>query len=213
MGKRIFVTGNGTDVGKTLVCAALCQALDADYWKPVQAGSLENTDSHVVASLVSDPDFVAHPEAYALKGFMSPHAASELEGYTIDLSSIVVPQSVRPLVIEGAGGVLSPLSRKKLVADLIVELQAGVVFVSHNYLGSINHTLLSLEALKLREIDILGIVFNGARTPSSEEMILGYSGLRYLGHLEQLSEFKRDSLRQAATGLNLGALNEYLGAR
>jgi dethiobiotin synthetase len=177
--KDLFVTGIGTDI-KTVVSAILTEALQADYWKPVQAGSLEKTDTQQVKSLVSNTKTFFHPEAYLLEAPMSPHAAAALAGIRIDLAGIRLPQTSNRLVVEGAGGLLVPLNGEHLVADLIQHLQLPVVVVSSHYLGSINHTLLTLEALRSRQIPVLGIVFNGAPNPASEACILQYSGLRKL---------------------------------
>ena len=175
--RDIFVTGIGTDIGKTVVSAILTEALQADYWKPVQSGSVEMTDSRKVQSLVSNPRSVFHPEAYLLQAPLSPHAAAALEGKTIDLAGIRLPRTQNRLVVEGAGGLFVPLNHEHLIVDLIRHLQLPVVVVSANYLGSINHTLLTLEALRSRRIPVAGIIFNGEPNPASEEFILKYSGV------------------------------------
>jgi dethiobiotin synthetase len=175
--KDIFVTGIGTDIGKTVVSAILTEALQADYWKPVQAGSLEMTDSQRVKSLVSNNRTVFHPEAYLLEAPMSPHAAAALAGQEITLDSIRLPQTPNRLVVEGAGGLLVPLNGRHLVVDLIQHLQLPVVVVVAHYLGSINHTLLTLEALRNRSIPVRGLIFNGAPNLDSEAYILAYSGI------------------------------------
>lgn len=178
--KDLFVTGIGTDIGKTVVSAILTEALQADYWKPVQSGSLEQTDSQRVKSLISNEKSVFHPEAYLLEAPLSPHAAAALEGRRIDLGAIRLPQTRNRLVVEGAGGLFVPLNGEHLVVDLIRHLQLPVVVVSSNYLGSINHTLLTLEALRSRHIPVAGLIFNGEPTPASEDFILKYSGFRKL---------------------------------
>jgi dethiobiotin synthetase len=175
--KDIFVTGIGTDIGKTLVSAILTEALEADYWKPVQSGSTELTDSQKVKSLLTNTRTVFHPEAYLLEAPLSPHAAAALEGKEIDLARICRPQTANRLVVEGAGGLFVPLNQQHLIVDLIQHLQLPVVVVSAHYLGSINHTLLTLEALRSRQIPVLGLIFNGEPNPASEEFILRYSGL------------------------------------
>lgn len=176
-----FVTGTSTDVGKTLVSAILVEALGADYWKPIQAGDLDRSDSHRVASLVG-PGRVIHPSSYALNTPMSPHAAAALDGIYIDLGEIVPPRTENPLVIEGAGGLLVPLNDRDTIFDLI-QPGYGVVLVSRHYLGSINHTLLSLEKLRQKGA-VVGIVFNGDRHPSTEEIILDKTGVFPLGRLD-----------------------------
>jgi dethiobiotin synthetase len=178
--KNFFVTGIGTDVGKTVVSAILTEALEADYWKPVQAGSLEATDTHTVRNLVSNPRSFFHPETYRLQAPLSPHAAARAENLELDLHKITVPQTENKLVIEGAGGLMVPLNDKFLVLDLLANLHCAAVVVSRNYLGSINHTLLTLEVLKYRKIPVAGIVFNGEPNPATEAFILNYSGVSRL---------------------------------
>ena len=175
--KDIFVTGIGTDIGKTVVAAILTEALQADYWKPVQSGSIDLTDSQRVKSLVSNKKTVFHPEAYLLEAPLSPHAAAALEGKNIILENIGLPQTANRLVVEGAGGLFVPLNDRHLIVDLIGYLQLPVVVVSANYLGSINHTLLTLEALRSRGIPVAGLIFNGPPNPASEDYILQYSGV------------------------------------
>jgi dethiobiotin synthetase len=178
--RTLFVTGIGTDVGKTVVAAILTKALGADYWKPVQAGIASGTDQATVAALV--PEAVCHPEAYRLALPASPHAAAAAEARVLTLAEILAarPVTARPLVIEGAGGVLVPLAPGLLVIDLMQALDVPVVVVSRHYLGSINHTLLTVEALRARRIPIAGLVFNGPATPASESFILNHTGLPLL---------------------------------
>ncbi len=181
----LFVTGIGTDVGKTVAAAVLVRALGADYWKPVQAGTAPATDGGTVAALV--PAAVCHPEAYRLALPASPHAAAAAEGITLSLETILAarPQTARPLVIEGAGGVLVPLAPGVVVLDLIAALGVPVVVVSRHYLGSINHTLLTVEALRARQVPIVGLVFNGPPTPATETFIEEYTRLPVLLRLPE----------------------------
>ncbi len=169
--KPLFVTGIGTDVGKTIVSAILVEKLKADYWKPVQAGDLENSDTMKVKSLVSNTKSVFHPEAYRLTQPFSPHKAAALDGIEIDPANIQLPQTTNRLIIEGAGGLMVPLNDKFLMIDLIKQLDAEVVLVSKNYLGSINHTLLSMEMLKQKKIKVKTLIFNGERDEYSESLI------------------------------------------
>ena len=178
--KRFFVTGIGTDVGKTVASAILVEALNADYWKPIQAGNLDNTDTMFVRSLISNTKSVFHPESYRLSEALSPHAAGAIDKIKIDIQKIILPKTSNALIIEGAGGVLVPLNDKFLVIDLIKKFQAEVIVVSKNYLGSINHTLLTIEALRSRKIPIAGIIFNGKHSKVSEDYILKYTKLRCL---------------------------------
>jgi dethiobiotin synthetase len=181
--KNIFVTGIGTDVGKTVVSAILMEALQYDYWKPVQSGVFYGTDSLTVRSLVKNTDLKVHTEAFVLKQALSPHAAAEQEGIEIDAENISLPKAERPLIIEGAGGVLVPLNHRFFVADLIRKFDCETVLVIQNYLGSTNHALLSIEALKVRNIPIKGLVFNGAPHKMTEEIIEHFSGLKIIGRI------------------------------
>jgi dethiobiotin synthetase len=181
--KNIFVTGIGTDVGKTVVSAILMEALQYDYWKPVQSGQFYGTDSITVRNLVKNPNLKVHPEAFILKQALSPHAAAEQEGIEIDAQNIELPKAERPLIIEGAGGVLVPLNHTYFVADMISKFKCEAVLVIQNYLGSTNHTLLSIEALKVRNIPIKGLVYNGAPHKMTEDIIEHFSGLKTIGRI------------------------------
>jgi dethiobiotin synthetase len=182
-----FVTAIGTDSGKTVVSAILCKALDADYWKPVQAGF--PTDAETVRSLLGNTASKIHPEQYLLKTPASPHAAAALENIEIKLENFVVPHHTSHLIIEGAGGCLVPLNDQNFVIDLATEFKAEIVLVSNLYLGSINHTLLTWEALKQRKLKVKGIIFNGVHNAESERIILHHTGLRRLLHVEQEHSF------------------------
>ena len=192
-----FITGIGTDVGKTIASAIFTEALEADYWKPVQAGDLENSDTHKVKKLVSNEKTVFHQNAYALQTPMSPHAAAEIDKISIDLKKITRPKTSNDLVIEGAGGVLVPVNEKETIIDL-VEPEDRVIIVSRHYLGSINHTLLTLEALKSRGLNCFGIVFNGEKNPSSEEIILKMSGVPCLGRIDSEPYFDKSVIKEYA---------------
>jgi len=169
--RPIFITGIGTGVGKTIVSAILVEKLKADYWKPIQSGDLENSDTDLVRSLVTNSTTVFHPEAYRLTQPFSPHKSAALDGIHIEPEKIVLPQTSNQLIIEGAGGLMVPLNDNYLMIDLIKKLDANVVLVSKNYLGSINHTLLSAEVLRMRTINISRIVFCGEQNQSSEDII------------------------------------------
>jgi dethiobiotin synthetase len=195
---RLFVTGIGTDVGKTVASAILCEALHADYWKPVQTGSYFSTDSDKLKKYISNSKTVIHPESFVLRQYMSPHAAAELEGKHIELSAIDVPQTSNTLVIEGAGGIMVPLNDKEFIVDLIVKTEAEVVLVIQNYLGSINHSILSIDALKFRNIPVKGIIFNGPPHKLSEDIILSYSGHKCLGRIQKETLINRDVILKYA---------------
>ncbi len=182
---KIFVTGIGTGVGKTIVSAILCEAFGADYWKPVQAGNLNATDTMRVKRLVTSQKCFFHPESYRLRVAASPHQAAIVEGKKIQLKNIKLPETSNHLIIEGAGGVMVPLNQNTLTVDFISRFDFPVVLVSRHYLGSINHTLLTVEALKSRGLNILGIVFNGTEEKHTERIILRASGLKMIGRVRK----------------------------
>jgi dethiobiotin synthetase len=196
--RKIFVTGIGTDVGKTVVSAIMVEAFKADYWKPVQTGSFFSTDSAKVQKWISNGATRIHPEAYSLKQYMSPHAAAELEGVHIDMASIRLPETTNHLIIEGAGGLMVPLNSTEFIIDLIPKFDAEAVLVIQNYLGSINHSLLSIDALKNRKIKIMGLVFNGPPHKLSEDIILAYSGLPLLGRVAKETEITKELISEYA---------------
>lgn len=178
---QLFVTGIDTNIGKTIASAILVETLNADYWKPVQAGELNNSDSINLKKLTSNTKI--HPETYALKHAESPHSAAEKENINIELQSFVLPKTNNHLIIEGAGGVMVPLSKKILIIDLIKYLNTPVVLVAKNYLGSINHTLLSIKALQNLNIPILGIIINGKKNNAIESIIHTFTKCPILFHI------------------------------
>jgi len=180
-----FVTAIGTDSGKTLASAILCQALAADYWKPVQAGMPTDTDE--VKRLVINPEIKFHKEQYLLRTPASPHAAAKLDGISISLQSFTLPRTHNTLIIEGAGGCLVPINDEDFVIDLASHFNATVVLVANLYLGSINHTLLTIEALRNRKLNIKGIIFNGEPNAESERIILHHTKLKCLLHIKSES--------------------------
>jgi len=194
---KLFITGISTDVGKTIISAIITEALSADYWKPIQAGDLDKSDSHKIKSLLSNDKTVIHPNSYALKTPASPHLAAELDGITIDLQKIIEPITENHLVIEGAGGIFVPLNDTESVVDLI-QPDYKVIVVSRHYLGSINHTLLTIEALQHRNIAIAGIVFNGEENVASETIILNRTGINCIGRIEQEPYFDQNVVREYA---------------
>jgi dethiobiotin synthetase len=173
--KPLFVTGIGTGIGKTIVSAILTESLKADYWKPIQSGDLDDSDTLKVKSLITNTISKFHPEAYRLTRPYSLHKSADLDGIIINPAKIIIPETDNRLIIEGAGGLMVPLNNSFLMTDLIVQLQVEVVLVIKHYLGSINHTLLSLEALRNRNIPIRAIVFNGDNDKYSEELISSYA--------------------------------------
>lgn len=201
--KTIVVTGIGTGVGKTIISAILVEALQADYWKPIQAGDLENSDTNTVQKLVSSEKSVFHLEAFRLKNPMSPHAAAKLDQVEIKLNALSIPKTENTLIIELAGGLMVPLNSEELNIDLLKKWNAPVILVSKNYLGSINHSLLSLELLKNNHIPVLGIIFNGERNIPTEEFILQYSKAYRIGRIEDLIEPDKISIRRIAENLKI----------
>lgn len=180
--KNIFVTAIDTDSGKTLVSAILCEALGAHYWKPIQAGYPRDTET--VESLVSNPAFRAYKETYLLNTPASPHAAAKIDGVKINLDDFVLP-SKHLAVIEGAGGCLVPINDNEFVIDIASNLDCQIVLVADLYLGSINHTLLTVQLLKNRKFPVKGIIFNGPRNEESERVILHHSGWPCLLRIEK----------------------------
>ncbi len=200
--KPLFITGIGTGIGKTLVAAIVVEKLRADYWKPIQSGDLDNSDTMKVQSLVSNTETVFHWESYRLTQPYSPHKSAKLDNIVIDEHSILTPKTNNQLIIEGAGGLMVPLNDHFLLVDLIKQLDAEVILVSQNYLGSINHTLLSIETLKQRDIPIRGIIFNGDTDASSEEYILNYTQIPLLGRVPVLAEITPLSVAEAGRYIN-----------
>ncbi|NHN27174.1 dethiobiotin synthase [Flavobacterium jejuense] len=188
---KLFITGIGTDVGKTIASAIITEALEADYWKPIQAGDLQNSDTHKVQKYISNTKTIFHENSYALNTPASPHLAAELDNLTIDLKKIKEPKTKNHLVIEGAGGLLVPLNEKDTIIDLI-QPDYKVIVISRHYLGSINHTLLTIEALQNKKITIAGIIFNGDENKATEEIILSKTGLLFLGRIENEPYFDKN---------------------
>lgn len=194
---KLFITGIGTDVGKTIASAIITEALEADYWKPVQAGDLHNSDTHKIKKYISNSKTHFFENAYALNTPASPHLAAELDGITIDLKNIKEPRTKNNLVVEGAGGVFVPLNETDCVIDLI-QPDYKVIVVSRHYLGSINHTLLTIEALKSRKLNVAGIVFNGDENTASESIILKKTGLKIIGRIDNEPYFDQNVIQYYA---------------
>ena len=189
---RFVVTGTDTDIGKTVFAAALAAALGARYWKPVQAGTEPETDSQAVTRLAGVETV---PEAYVLKLAASPHQAAAAQGVTIDTDALNPPDG--PVVIEGAGGLMVPLTRATLNIDVFARWGLPLVLCTRTSLGTINHTLLSVEAIRTRAIPLLGIAFIGDEIRESEGIIIEKSGAKRLGRLPRLHPLTRESLAAA----------------
>lgn len=198
---QFFVTGIGTEIGKTIVSAVLTEALEADYWKPIQSGDLDNTDSMKIQRWISNPHTRIHPERYRLNQPLSPHASAALDGVEIKVSDFELPRTDRPLIVEGAGGLLVPLSLQETMLDLIEHLQLPVILVVRHYLGSINHTLLSLEVLRSRGITLAGVVYNGPENVASEQAIEELSGVKVLGRVGEMAKVSTEAIEQQAAVL------------
>ncbi|MGB5941578.1 MAG: dethiobiotin synthase [Leeuwenhoekiella sp.] len=201
--QTFFITGISTEVGKTIASSIVTEALQADYWKPIQAGDLDFGDTEKVKSLVSNPKTVFQPNAHALQTQMSPHAAAEIDGVKIASAKIKRPKTKNHLVIEGAGGLLVPINDTETILDLILP-EDQVIIVSRHYLGSINHTLLTIEKLKQSRKQIFGILFSGSENKSTETIIAKMSGVRILGRIDEEPYFDKMVVREYAEGLDLG---------
>lgn len=195
--KRIFVTGISTEVGKTIASAIITEALEADYWKPIQAGDLEHSDSHKIAQLISNKKTFIHKNSYALKTPMSPHAAAGIDGVNILSDQIKEPRTANHLVIEGAGGLLVPINEKETILDLIKPTYK-VVIVSRHYLGSINHSLLTIGWLKDRGFNV-SILFSGDEHPTTEDIILSKTGIPCIGRINEEQSFDAAVIKRYAT--------------
>jgi dethiobiotin synthetase len=203
--RPLIVSGTDTGIGKTVFAAALAGALGAHYWKPVQAGIEEDgTDAMRVAHLAGLPQGHVLDEAYSLATPCSPHLAAEIDGVAIDPARLALPRVEGPLVVEGAGGVLVPISRRETYADQFARWGAPVVLVARTQLGTINHTLLSIEALRARGVAILGVAFVGDPVEDSEATICAMGDVKRLGRLPRLDPLTPKDLRAAfAQGFRL----------
>lgn len=190
---KLFVTGTDTDVGKTIFSAALVGALGASYWKPIQAGSLERSDSDRVRELSGLSPLKVLGEAYRLTAPCSPHRAAELDSLRIDPDRLRLPDA-DPLVVEGAGGLMVPVTREALMIDLVARWTLPVVLVARTALGTINHSLLSIEALRARSVPLLGIAFVGEPKPDSEKIICKLGRTKRLGRLPLLDRIDKEHL-------------------
>ena len=199
--RPIFVTGIGTGIGKTVVSAVLVEKLKADYWKPIQAGTVPQTDTELVKSLITNKKTKFHKEAFKLKTPASPHFAALLDKKKIELKKINCPETSNTLIIEGAGGLLVPINQKNYVYDLIPHLNAELILIVNFYLGSINHTLLSIEYLKSRKAKVKGIIFCGEVNESSKQIIENNLPWPVLGVIGNISMLNKVSIKNEAEKL------------
>lgn len=194
--KKYFITGIGTDVGKTIAAAIVTEALKADYFKPIQAGDLEYSDTHKVKELVSNDTTKFHPNSYALKTPMSPHAAAEIDNIEIDLNAIEFPDTDNHLVVEGAGGLLVPLNDENTILDLVGPTDK-VIVVSRHYLGSINHTLMTIWLLKEQGFKV-SVIFNGDEHKTTEDIIKKMTDVHVIGRIDNEPYFDKMIIKEYA---------------
>lgn len=197
---QLFITGIGTEVGKTVCSAVLTQYFKADYWKPVQSGDLDYTDSHKIESWTEDT--VCHPETYRLQLAASPHQSAREENIEISLDQFQLPKTDNKLIVEGAGGLMVPLSDEIFMIDLIEKLDLPVALVVRNYLGCINHTLLSIMALKQRKLKLEYLILNGPFPPDTERVICNFIKRETrIIHIPEIDQPTKDSIKAAAEQL------------
>lgn len=203
MSQTYIVAGIGTEIGKTVISAILTKALKADYWKPIQSGDLDQGDAYWIQQWVKHPELTIWPSTFRLTQPLSPHTAAEIDGVSITLQQFQKPASSKTLVIELAGGLMVPINDHETNLDLIKQLDAPVILVSKNYLGSINHTLLSFEILQKRGIPVLGIIFNGPENPSGEKFILNYTQLPLLLRVHEEQKIDENVINHYAEQVQL----------
>ena len=197
MNRGFIVSGTDTGIGKTTVAAMLVLALDALYWKPIQSGTQDGTDTQRVRALTLLPDDRFLPERYVLSQPLSPHRAAELDGIAIEPEALMVPAAARTLIVEGAGGLMVPITRRFLQIDLFADWGLPIILCARTALGTINHTLLSIEALRSRRLQFHGLIFVGNDNADNVRTIAEFSGARVLGHVPQLQSIDRGALLDA----------------
>lgn len=200
--KPIFVTGIGTDIGKTLVSTVLVELLEADYWKPLQSGNLDQLDSQFVKNYISNSKTVIHPEKYAFSQPVSPHLAAQIDHQEVFSRQFEIPATKNLLVIEGAGGLMVPINEEETILDLIQNFGAAVIVVHNYYLGSINHTLLTLNVLQQKQIPIIGLIGNGEINKASEDIIFKQAKTPLLGHVNKLEIISKETIKDAQIDIN-----------
>jgi dethiobiotin synthetase len=200
---KYFITGIGTGVGKTIVSAILTEALQGDYWKPIQCGMDGGTDTERVAELISNSRSVLHKESYCFKAPVSPHWAAELEYEKIRPDKLILPETNSHLIIEGAGGLMVPLTDQTYAIDMAREFEAGVILVCKNYLGCINHSLLSIDYLLRNEFEVKGIILNGNFDKAVKAAICNYSEVPLLAEIPEIYEVTKETVLIHAQNINL----------
>lgn len=199
--KQYFVTGISTDIGKTVASAVLCRRLNAAYYKPIQAGNLENLESDFIKNLV--PGITIFETKYKLNNPLSPHLAAKLDNVRIDIENITLPNFKESLIVEGAGGILVPLNDEYTILDLIKKLKLPVIVIVKHYLGSINHSLLTCEVLKQSGVEIAGIIFNGESNEESEKIILKRTQIPCIGRIPELEKLNQEAIEEASKQLKI----------
>ena len=197
MNDTYFITGISTEVGKTISSAIVVESLQADYWKPIQSGDLDNSDTMKVKSLISNSISTFFPSSYEFDYPASPHLSAQMEGRNIELAHIKRPHSSNTLVIEGAGGLFVPLNERNTILDLMLPTDK-IVLVSRHYLGSINHTMLSVEALQRRGLNIFGIIFSGEENTATESWIASYTQIPIIGRIKEEHFFDKNTIKKYA---------------
>jgi len=200
---RYFISGIGTDVGKTFVSAILTEALKADYWKPIQCGTEDGSDREKVSKLVSNKESKFFDEVYKFSEPLSPHFAAEKTNKTISMDNIVPPAGNNPLVIEGAGGLLVPLNKENYVVDIASKVDAEIILVCRNYLGCINHSLLSIDYLLRNQLKLKGIVLNGYFEPAVKSAIVNFANVQVIAEIPEVVEISKRSVLQQSQKINL----------
>lgn len=198
--KKMFVTGTDTGIGKTVVSAVLTVGLKACYWKPVQSGLTEETDTQWIKRITGLPESHFMDEAYKLQSPLSPHASAAIDGIRIEMKALSLPSvflGCNALIVEGAGGVMVPLNESHFMLDLMKQMGFPVLLVARSGLGTINHTLLSLEQLRRNRVEVAGVVLNGPKSPENREAIAHYGNTRILAELEPLPEINCRALEEA----------------
>lgn len=201
---RYFITGIGTGVGKTIVSAILTEALQGDYWKPVQCGTKEGTDTKLVASLISNSNSVLHNESYIFEEPASPHLAAAMVNEKIRLEKMLLPETNNILFIEGAGGLMVPLNDTNFVVDLAKEFETEIILVVKNYLGCINHSILSLNYLVHNGFDIKGLVLNGNFDPAVKLAIVNYAEVPVIAEIPEVTDISKESILHLSQKVNRG---------
>ena len=198
---KYFISGIDTNIGKTIISAMLVEKLNAEYWKPIQSGDLDNTDSNFIRKYTNCK--LIHPERYLLSNPISPHAAAKIDKINIKLNDINLPKSDSNLIVEGAGGLMVPLNDNDLIIDLIKKLNMKVIIVSKNYLGSINHTLLTIEVLKNNNIKVKGIIFNGYSNSETERIIKILSEIKIIGRIPMISKINKLNISKFSKNIQI----------